>query len=121
MKIRRRTGKPSNVVRLEGELKDAVDHQLSAFRSKFGRDPLPHEPLFFDPSATTPVGVDPDEVEREIVAAMEAAGIAPRLIHAYRRTGRMVSDETWASLTPAERKEWLDALDEYDHWKAHSN
>ncbi|MFI2747265.1 hypothetical protein ACH5BA_13310 [Kitasatospora sp. NPDC018623] len=35
-------------------LQDAVQRQLARFREKFGREPGPDDPLFFDPDADEP-------------------------------------------------------------------
>ena len=31
-----------------------IEQQIDAFRKRFGRDPLPEDPLFFDPDQGTP-------------------------------------------------------------------
>ena len=34
-------------------MRDALLEQHAAFRAKFGRDPCPSDPIFFDPDADT--------------------------------------------------------------------
>ena len=41
---------------------------------KFGREPGPDDPVFFDPNADTPQPVDMDFYEKELTEAMAAGG-----------------------------------------------
>ena len=43
------------------------------FVQKFGRDPRPNEPLFFDPHSDQPIQADTDELHRQVI---ETAGHA---------------------------------------------
>jgi hypothetical protein len=52
-------------------------------------------------------------VEREVLAAMESAHIHPALIHAFRRTGILVSDENQDLWTRAELDRWTEAVAGY--------
>src|ERR1019366_5812058 len=49
-----RRGKRKEIPMSE-ELAQAMNQQLQMFRQKFGRDPGPEDPIFFDPDADTPV------------------------------------------------------------------
>lgn len=40
-----------------------------AFRERFGRDPFPDEPLFFDPSFDQPTAPPSDEMRDQLLAA----------------------------------------------------
>jgi hypothetical protein len=42
------------------------------FRARFGRDPYPDEPLFFDPSRDTPVVADVSEMWTQVLDAAVA-------------------------------------------------
>lgn len=106
---------------MDGRTREALDAQRVAFRVKFGREPGPDDPLFFDPDADEPRFMDAEGVAAEVVRAMEQAGIHPRLIHAYRRTGLLVSEETIDRLAARDLAEWTAALEEYDALKALSN
>jgi hypothetical protein len=88
--------------------------QLERFRRKFGRDPGPSDPVFFDSEADTPRPINLAEANAKILKAMKLAGIPARLIHAYKRTGRIVSEDNKKYLTPEELAEWAGALAEYD-------
>jgi hypothetical protein len=60
-KSRRRKKKigalPHGVVKMTPEVHEALFQHREAFRAKFGRDPGPNDPVFFDPDATDPVHV----------------------------------------------------------------
>ena len=62
--------------------------------------------IFFD---APPV----EHIEAETVAAMKKANWRPELIHAYERTGRIVTQENMQHLTEEELDEWNDAVNEY--------
>ena len=91
-----------------------LEEQRAAFRRKFGREPGPDDPVFFDPDADTPQPMDLEAVERESIMAMVKAGIDPAFIYASRKTGLIVTEENQHLLTEEDRQAWMDALAEYD-------
>jgi hypothetical protein len=109
MKVRRR-----KIVPRDAETADALREQIEAFVEKFGREPGPEDPLFFDPDSDTPRPVDHDKLRDATVQAMVAAGIDPRLIYAFTRTGLLVTEENLERLDARARREWQAALEEYD-------
>jgi hypothetical protein len=68
-------------------VEQALEEQLQAFRAKFGRDPGPDDPLFFDPDADEPRPLNWVAVEAGMVDAMERAGFSPAQIYAFQQTG----------------------------------
>jgi hypothetical protein len=52
-------------------------------------------------------------VEAQIVAAMQAVGIEPAKIHAFRRTGLIPTTENASHLSAQDREDWQLALEEY--------
>ena len=46
---------------LSAEATEAIACQLEAFRKKFGRDPCPDDPIFFDPDANEPAPLNPQQ------------------------------------------------------------
>jgi hypothetical protein len=64
-------------VKLNAESMAIVERQLQAFREKFGREPGPDDPLFFDPDADTPQPFSLERSIEESARAMVAAGIRP--------------------------------------------
>lgn len=90
-------------------------HQLKmmqkAFKRKFGRDPGPNDPVFFDPDTDTPVPFPKEKMQADVLAAMKGAGLAPELIYAYRKTGRLIMEGN--NYPPGAVEEWQAAIDEY--------
>jgi hypothetical protein len=103
----------SRIVKLDDELRQALEQQCERFRQKFGRDPGPNDPVFFDPVADEPRPLDPAKVEAQIIAAMQAAGIEPTKIHAYKRTGLIVTAENAKRLSSQDLEDWRLAVAEY--------
>jgi len=98
---------------LPAEVTEAIACQLEAFRKKFGRDPCPDDPIFFDPDAKEPVPLNPQQYEQDMIETMAQAGINPAFIYAFKRTGRIVTESNRHRLTEKELREWNDAIDEY--------
>jgi len=97
---------------LHAETPETIACQLEAFRKKFGRDPCPDDPIFFDPDANEPVPLNPQQYEQE---TMSQAGTDPAFIYAFKRTGRIVTESNKHGLTEKELRQWNDAIDEYQH------
>jgi len=90
-----------------------IRHQLQEFKKKFGREPGPGDPVFFDPDADHPTPYDPEKMKRQTLEAMRAAGTRPELIFAYERTGFVVNREGYRQMSRADRAEYDAAIDEY--------
>ena len=100
---------------LRAEAPETIACQLEAFRKKFGRDPCPDDPIFFDPDADEPVPLNPQQYEQDMMETMAKAGINPAFIYAFKRTGRIVTDSNRDRFTEKELKQWNDAINEYRH------
>ena len=101
----------------------ALEEQLRAFRAKFGRDPGPDDPLFFDPDADEPRPLNRATIEAGMVDAMEQAGISPAQIYAFQQTG-IIPVEGLLDRVPAERlQEFYLAVRRYErlHLSAEEN
>lgn len=97
---------------LEEEAARAMRKQLKAFRKKFGRDPEPHEPVFFDPKSDVPKQMDAEEFDKVLMDALLKSGAPPEVIYAHKKTGRLGIQD--AMDWPEEaRREWEEAIDEY--------
>ena len=105
----------SRRVTLSPEAQEAIERQLEAFRRKFGRDPFPDDPIFFDPDADEPVPLNPQQYQQDMMETMAQAGINPAFIYAFKRTGRIVTESNRHRLTEKELRQWNDAIDEYQH------
>ena len=91
---------------------EALLRQRKAFVEKFGREPGPDDPVFFDPDADTPQPLDLEGYEKDLADAMAAAGIDPHLIYASRKTGLLVTEENLDKLPEEALEEWNAARDE---------
>ena len=101
-------------VKMTHEVSQIIQDQLRQFREKFGRDPGPDDPVFFDPDAEVPKPISEDWLREQTVAAMARAGIDPQKIYAYRKTGLLATEENWRLLTEEDRRAWEEAVAEYD-------
>ena len=103
---------------LEGELsREAIEALRREFRERFGRDPGPDDPVFFDPSAEEPRTLDEDGEALFIAMsemAMRRAGIDASLIYASRKTGLMVTERNQHLLSDDDRADWIEAIFEYE-------
>lgn len=77
------------------QLEEALRKQRALFVEKFGREPGPEDPVFFDPNAeeATPLGANAAaDMWDDLLAAAERAGIDPAHIHAAREVGYLVTE-----------------------------
>src|SRR5690349_15955886 len=45
------------------------------FKAKFGREPGPNDPVFFDPDSDTPRSITPEQFVSQVLKAAKSAGI----------------------------------------------
>ena len=88
-----------------GELDKALVVQREKFIAKFGREPGPDDPVFFD--------LDEDKLRDDTANAMRAAGIRPALIYAYEETGLIVTQENRQLIPETDLREFDDKVREY--------
>ena len=88
------------------ELAQLVEAQRQRFVEQFGRDRGPDDHVFFDAPHL-------ERVEHEMVQAMKKAGIDPAKIHAFEKTGRIVTEDNLHLLSDADLAEWPAAIEEY--------
>jgi len=103
-------------VRMTPEIVQGLKDQRAAFREKFGREPGPDDPVFFDPHADTPQPFSEAtsiEVHGKIAAGMRAADIREEIVYAYEKTGLLVTTENAKHMSRADIEEWNAAIDEY--------
>jgi hypothetical protein len=92
---------------LSQEMLDLLEEQRQQFIQKHGREPGPHDPVFFDLP-------HPEHLEHMTVEAMKAAGLDPAFIYAYEKTGRLVTEHNQHLLSEADLAEWNAAIEEYE-------
>ncbi len=90
-----------------GEMKDILEEQRRKFVEKYGREPRPGDPIFFDMP-------HPEHLEHEMVEAMKAAGLDPAIIYAYEQTGLLVTEQNQHLLPDKDLDEWDAAIAEYE-------
>jgi hypothetical protein len=95
---------------------EAIAQQKQLFRQKFGREPEPEDPLFFDPDSTVPEFLSVESQEktwRALVQVAGESGMDPALVYGMNKTGRIVTEQNMWFLTDADIQEWNDAVDEF--------
>lgn len=112
MRKRKDTKRPRKL-KLTSELQNAMQRQFRAFREKFGRDPGPDDPVFFDHDSAAPSPMRLETLQREFVAVMTEARVSPAYIYAYCRTGLIVTEENYRLISPEDRAAWDLAMEEY--------
>ncbi|MFI9561430.1 hypothetical protein [Nonomuraea endophytica] len=91
----------------------ALREQLERFREKFGREPGPQDPIFFDPDASEPTPLDEGRhkaILTEAAAAAVESGVDPSFILAYRDLGYLVTFENQHLFSAVEVQAWHDAV-----------
>ncbi len=98
----------SRSISMTPELEEELKEQRKKFIKKFGREPGPDDPLFFDPDADTPQPYPEKKFTETIIASMREAGLDEKLINAFKKTGLLVTQDNLEWMTPEE----LDAFEE---------
>lgn len=57
------------------ELKEILLNNREEFKKKFGRDPLPGDPVFFDPDCDTPTFISEEKLKKNLIEVANKAGI----------------------------------------------
>lgn len=90
------------------ELAQTLKELEAEFIETFGRKPRATDPVFFQQYY-----ISDADLERETLRVMRAAKSPPSLVYAYRKTGRILTQDNKDKLTAAEMEEWNSAIDEY--------
>jgi hypothetical protein len=93
------------------ELEDAFQEQTQRFIEKFGREPGPNDPIFFDPDAETPQPYPKEKINEIFADEMRKVGIDESYIRAYKKTGFIVTEENIDLFTPEELDEFERAME----------
>ncbi len=100
-------------VKLSPEAMQVLEEQRQAFREKFGCEPGPDDPIFFDPDCDTPQPMSQEKLSRDVVTAMQKAGVSPAHIYAYLKTGMIVTAVNQDLFDDEDMQEWREAIQEY--------
>lgn len=82
---RKKSALPRGVVPMTPRVHQALLEQRKAFVEKFGREPGPGDPVFFDPDKDVPTPIDPDRLDADLEKALRNAGIDPAKAEAIRK------------------------------------
>jgi hypothetical protein len=104
----------SRTVSMTPEVADALRTQQVQFKEKFGREPAPGDPVFFDPDSDTPQEIDAEKLDKMMIDVMVKAGIDPFYIYAFKKTGLLVTANNWDKLSPEDQEEWNAAIGELE-------
>lgn len=99
------------------EMVEALKRQAEAFEAKFGRPPGPNDPVFFNPDSHVPEFMSEQQIAESGAVmgdAMRKVGLDPAMIYAYEKTHFIATEKNWHLLDEGQRKEWLDAVAEYE-------
>jgi hypothetical protein len=102
------------IVRLTREGAQIVHELRARFEQKFGRAPGPGDAVSFPVEVDAAGAIDQDRFDAALVEAMEAAGVGGAIIHAYRRTGMLVTEHNVRDCSRIDLRRWQAALEEYE-------
>jgi hypothetical protein len=89
------------------EVASILEEQRQKFVAKYGREPGPKDPVFFDLP-------HPEHLEAMMVADMKAAGMDPAFIHAFEKTGGLlVTEQNRHLIADKDLEAWDAAVREY--------
>jgi len=104
---------PRRLFPLIMQLLMSITQPKRLFREKFGREPGPEDPLFFNLVSSVPEFLNAesqDETWRALVQAAGESGMDPALVYAMNKTGRIVTEHNMRFLTDSDIQEWNDAV-----------
>ena len=111
----KRQARLSVALEQDTNFREALARQLDAFRKKFGRDPAPGDPLFFDLEKDEPTPISDDELAgmvADLIEAMVRLG-RPEFGYAYARSGYLVSAENHDLIPEEGLRAWDGAIGEW--------
>jgi hypothetical protein len=82
---------------------EILQRQREKFIARYGREPGPDDPIFVDVPSD-------DEYDEMVTKAMEQAGVAPAVIYAFRKTGRIITEENAKFVPAAALEAWQHAM-----------
>ena len=97
---------------MSDEVYQAMLDRRRHFTEKFGREPGPEDPVFFDPDSDTPQEISEEKINRMMNEALSAAGVDPAVVYAYNKTGLLVSEDNIHLLSDEDLEEWNQAVEE---------
>lgn len=90
-----------------------LEKQMTEFKRFFGRNPGPHDTVFFREQAFQ----SPESMRQQMIDIMKEAGIDDALIFAYDKCGFILTAQNRKHTPIADEKAWEDAIKEFDEIK----
>lgn len=84
-------------VQESAEMTEILERQKALFIDKFGREPGPNDPVFFDSDCASPTPISEKKVTSELRAAIDCAGLGDRI-------DGLSDDEVWDMLMESFRR-----------------
>ena len=100
--------------RLNHEALEAIRELRRRFRQETGHDPGHDDPYAFDPDSDEPQPEAEEKIKSFMGDIADAAGLAPDLAFAIRKTGLLVTKNNQDGLDKHQRAAWKEALAEYE-------
>ncbi|WP_156406764.1 hypothetical protein [Mycobacterium haemophilum] len=98
-------------------MQEALQGQLDAFTAKFGREPGPEDPVFFDPNCDEPIPMRPESEAQnwaELYRVAEEAGLDPAYIRAWEELGYIVTEMNQHLFSAQEVEAYFEAVRRFD-------
>lgn len=102
---------------LNDDALEAIRELRRRFKRETGRDPGPDDPCGFDPDSDKPQSEAEARIKSFMGDIADAAGLAPDLAFAIRKTGLLVTKDNQDALDEDQRAAWKEALAEYEMHK----
>lgn len=110
---RKRQPRGGRTVPLSPEAVAALEGQLQRFREKFGREPGPGDPVFFDPDKDVPTPMGEEKIMKKTIEVMRKAGIREELVYAYEKSGIILNEKNLELAHPEDVRAFERAVEEY--------
>jgi hypothetical protein len=116
----KRQARLSAALEQDPNLREELALQLDAFREKFGRDPAPGDPIFFDPEKDEPTLMSEDAhcaINAELIEGLIKIG-RPEFGYAYARSGYLVGEDNQDLIPEEGLRDWHAAIREWSELSA---
>jgi len=100
--------------RLNNDALEAIREMRRLFRNETGRNPGPDDSCAFDPDSDQPQPAAEARIKSVMGDIADAAGLAPDLAFAIRKTGLLVTQRDQDQLDDDQLAAWKEALAEYE-------
>jgi hypothetical protein len=105
--VQRSDGELAHELPIGPEMGEILQRQREKCIARYGQEPGPDDQIFVDVPSD-------DEYAAMVTTAMEQAGVAPQVIYAFRKTGRIITQENAKFVPAAALEGWHQAIAEYE-------